>query len=111
MANCFEVEDCRGYKVVCSEENWYDKILGSRPWMKGWEELVKEAICNPSFICADKKKPKKRHVYYLFHTNKENRYIKVLVAFNSKNFGNVISAFPVSHGKDGESLIWTPSKS
>jgi hypothetical protein len=108
MANTFEVVDCRGRKVICSEENWCDKILGSRPWMKGWETVIKEALRKPLFICTDKDKPEHRQAYYMLHTFKNNRYIKVLVVFNSKNVGRVISAFPTASGKDGESVIWTP---
>jgi len=74
MTTMFEVEDCRGFKVVCSQEYWYDKILGSHPWLKGWEELVKEVIHNPSYIFEDKDKPNKRQIYYMFHNYKHNRY-------------------------------------
>ena len=109
MANFFEVDDCRGHKVVCSDENWCDKILGSRPWMKGWEEVVKEAIRNPMFICADKDDPGRRQAYYMLHTFRNNRYIKVLTVFSAKHIGYVISAFPTASGKVGEIVIWPPS--
>jgi len=110
MTSRFEVFDCRGYKVVCSDETWCDKILGSRPWMRGWEEVIKEAINHPSFICNDQQKPDQRQAYYMFHNYKYNKYIKVIVIFNSKNFGNVISAFPTDCGKKGEAIIWIPSR-
>jgi hypothetical protein len=110
MANSIEVDDCRGYKVVCSEENWCDKILGSRPWMKGWENIVGDAVHNPMFICTDSNKPNKRQVYYELHQYKQNKYIKVIAVFNSENVGQIISAFPTDSGKDGEKVIWMPSR-
>ena len=107
MSNVIEVEDCRGYRVICTEEIWYGKILVSRPWMAGWIELVRETIQNPSFICEDANH-KERHVYYMLHVTKSNRYIKVVAKFNSKNEGFIISAFPADSGKKKENIIWMP---
>ena len=109
MKSRFEVVDCRGYKIVCSDENWCDKILGARPYMKEWEEIEKKALISPSFICTNLKPSKNREVYYMFHNYKNNKYIKVVVKFNKEKFGNVISAFPTDGGKEGETIIWTPS--
>jgi hypothetical protein len=109
MANSIEVDDCRGRKVVCSEENWCDKILGARPWMKGWEKIVSNAVHAPLFICEDSDFPNHRQAYYKLHQWKRNKYIKVVVVFTSKKNGNIISAFPADSGKDGENVIWTPS--
>lgn len=109
MTNVIEVHDCRGYKVICTEEIWYGKILVSRPWMNGWENIVSEAIKAPSFICGDKDH-QDRHAYYMLRIDKKNRYVKVIVKFDARNEGFVISAYPTDSGKSGEFLIWTPSK-
>lgn len=106
--NIFEVTDCRGYFISCSEQNWYGKILGSRPFMESWLPIVKKAIQEPHFICEDSIR-KDRNVYYLFHQFENDKYIKIVVRFNSNNKGIVISAFPTDHGKQGETIIWTRS--
>ena len=80
MSNVIDVKDCRGDSVICTEELWYGKILTSRPWMKGWEDLVREAIQKPSFICQDVDH-KNRNAYYLIHVTKFNSYIKVVAKF------------------------------
>jgi len=108
MGVFIEIVDCRGYTVVCTEEIWYDKILGSRPWMEGWENLVKEAIQTPFHICEDAKH-KDRNAYYLLHVTKKDRYIKVIVKFNAKHEGFIISAYPTDSGKQKEKVIWMPS--
>jgi hypothetical protein len=110
ISNWFEVVDVRGYVVTCTEETWCDKILGARPKMRGWEDLIKEAIRKPSYICSDRLY-KNRQVYYMLHDYKGNKYIKVVVKFNSKNIGRVISAYSTDSGKAGEKIIWTPSNS
>ena len=109
MRNVIEVEDCRGYKVICTDEIWYGKILVARPWMNGWEGLVRQTIERPSFICEDATR-KKRHAYYMLHVTKHNRYMKAVVVFNSRNEGFVVSAFPADSGKKKEKVIWLPSR-
>jgi uncharacterized membrane protein len=106
--NIFEITDCRGMTISCSERNWYGKILGSRPFMETWLPIVMKAIRNPHFICKDSVK-ENRNVYYMFHQFDDNKYIKIVVRFGSNNRGTVISAFPTDHGKEGETVIWTRS--
>lgn len=106
--NVFEVMDCRGNKIGCSEETWHGKILGSRPFMKDWLPLVKEAIERPHFICGDAEK-KDKNVYYMLHEYKKNKYIKVVTRLTPKKKGFVIAAFPTDSGKEGEDIIWTRS--
>jgi len=106
--NVFEVIDCRGIKISCSEETWFGKILGSRPYMKNWLPLVEKAIEKPHFICRDVEK-ENREVYYYFHRYKENKYIKIVIKLGSNNKGYLIAAFPTDSGKDGEKIIWTRS--
>ena len=105
MANIFEVTDCRGRRVVCSEEIWCDHILAGRSWMRGWEPIVIEAIEHPTYICEDRNRTE-REVYYLLRTNGEARYIKVVVNFAAGENGSVVSAFPTDSGKAGERIIW-----
>lgn len=109
MGNIIDAKDKRGYRVICTDEIWYGKILVSRPWMDGWENLVLEAIQNPSFICKDATH-EDREAYYMFHITKLDRYIKVVVKFNSKKKGFIISAYPTDSGKQKEEIIWMPSK-
>lgn len=51
MANIFEVIDPRGFKVICTEEQWNNHILGKRAWMKGWEQEIQKIISEPLMIC------------------------------------------------------------
>jgi len=104
-----EAIDRRGYKIICTKEIWFNKILVSRPWMKGWEGLVKEAIQNHSFICEDTQHHD-RIVYYWLHRTRLHNYIRVVARINAKNEGFVISAFPSDSGKQKENVIWLPSK-
>ena len=64
--NVLDVTDCRGIRVTCSEETWYGKILGIRPFMKDWLPAIEEALKNPAYICEDALK-KNRDVYYAFY--------------------------------------------
>ena len=105
MANIIEVNDCRGFKVICTEEIWYGKILTSRPWMTGWEDVVRKTIQCSSFVCQDKTH-KNRVAYYMFHKHKQDRYIKAVAKFNANDIGYIISAFTTDSGKRGEAVIW-----
>lgn len=109
MANIIEVKDCRGYRVYCTEEIWYDKILISRPWMEGWEDLIIEVLQTPSYICQDPKRTN-RNIYYLIHRTKKDRYIRVVARFSNEKVGFLISAYPADSGKEGEKVIWMASK-
>lgn len=106
--NIFEVVDCRGITISCSEQNWNGKILGSRPFMKDWLPIITKAIKKPHFICKDSVK-EDRNVYYMFYQYEDNKYIKVVVRLSSSKKGFVISAFPTDNGKVGEVIIWTRS--
>jgi hypothetical protein len=108
MPKIFEVNDPRGYTVVCSEEIWNSHILANRPFMKGWEDDVKSAIENPTFGIYQDANHQERHIYYRLHAGRQ-RYIKVVVKFDADNFGDVITAFPTDSMKAGEKLIWTKS--
>jgi hypothetical protein len=77
--------------------------------MREWASTVKQAIEHPHFICADRIHPE-RNIYYVFR-NKEGRYIKVVVGFETETLGYVISAFPTDSGKAEERMIWTKSSS
>ena len=103
----FEVTDCRGIRIWCSEMNWHGKILGARPYLKSYIPLITQTITKPDFIFKDID-DESRNNYYMFHRYKENRYIKVVVKLQEHKKGQIISVCPVDKGKDGEILIWTP---
>src|SRR3972149_571960 len=90
MGNVIDAIDNRGYRIICTDDIWYGKILVSRPWMDGWEDLVREAIQNPSFICQDATH-KNRNAYYMLHVTKLNRYIKVVAQFSPEQSKSKIS--------------------
>jgi hypothetical protein len=106
--NIFEVTDSRGSKVICTEETWYAKILGARPYMSDWIEDVKKAIINPHYICRDTVK-ENRYVYYKLQKHGSDSYLKVVVKFDYSDKGIVITAYPTDSGKQGETIIWTRS--
>lgn len=107
MSYIFETTDPRGFKVFCTEDCWNSHILVARPFMKGWEQVVREAIEQPSIgIFRDVQHPD-RHIFYRIQQG-NTRYIKAVVKFND-NSGTVITAFPTDSCKSGEKLIWTQS--
>jgi hypothetical protein len=106
MGIIFEATDPRGYKVICTEEIWYGKILTKRPFMAGWEERVRRAIESPSLPIFQDATLENRHIYYRLSDKGSHRYIKVVVAFHTEESGRVISAYPCDSGKSGEKPIW-----
>ncbi|MEP7291481.1 MAG: hypothetical protein ABI835_06840 [Chloroflexota bacterium] len=102
MANIFETKDPRGFKVVCSEEQWNDHILANHSDMEGLEQKVKEAIERPTMGIFEDARHSDRKIYYRKQPKKF--YIKVVVAFEGDS-GFVITAFPTDSGKSGEKLI------
>ncbi len=105
--NVFEIRDCRGIKISCSEETWYGKILPARPYMEERIQDVIKAIEKPHFICSDSKK-KNRNVYYLLQKTGSKKYLKIVIEIDSSKKGFMISAFPTDSGKVGEKIIWMP---
>lgn len=103
----FEVDDPRGYKVVCTQKIWRYKITKKRPWMNSeeWKNIVIETIKNPSMQIFQDANFENRYVYYRRIENRA-RYMKVVVAFDNEESGEVITATPVNNGKAGEKPIW-----
>src|SRR5438552_2226005 len=108
MSNLFEVTDPRDRTVICTEACWNDHILGSRPFMRGWEQEIIDAIEHPTIGIFQDADRVDRHIYYRRRT-KQPRYIKVVVSFSQSDIGTVITAFPTDSPKSGEKLIWPKS--
>ena len=105
--NVLDVTDCRGYRITCSEETCYGKILPARPTLQNRLNNIEEAIRLPHFMCEDVIK-KNRNAYYLIRPKGENRYLKVVVELNPKTKkGILITAYFTDKGKEGERIIWT----
>jgi hypothetical protein len=77
--------------------------------MAGWEEEVAEAVQHPFMGIFRDVDFEERDIYYGFNTSKKDRYIKVIVEFKGEELGSVITAFPTSSPKKGETLIWPES--
>jgi len=106
MTTLFEATDPRGYSITCTKNIWYGKILPKRPFMLGWEDQIRQTIESPSLpICQDADHPD-RHIYYRRLEKSNPRYIKVVVAFQTEESGQVISAYPCDSPKSGEKTIW-----
>jgi lipopolysaccharide biosynthesis glycosyltransferase len=108
MANLFEVTDPRGYQIVCSDDAW-SHILGNRPWMKDWDEIIKQALENPTMGIYQDVDYAERQVYYMFRIVGKDRYLKVVVEITGEDTGEVVTAFPTFTPKPGEKLIWPTS--
>lgn len=108
MTILFEVNDPRGYRVVCTQETWEKHVLEQRPFMDGWENFVKSAIENPDIGIYQSVSRPNREIYYgkLYSSP---RYIRIVVEFNDDRTGKVITAFPSDSGKTGERLTWPQS--
>lgn len=107
MSNVIEAVDPRGFKVICTEQQWRTHILRKHKFLEGWEETIKKTIEKPSYgIFKDEKHPD-RNIYYL-RRSRRPFYIKVIVAFEGDN-GSVLTAFPADYCKAGEQLIWPNS--
>ena len=104
MANIFEVIDPRGFKVICTEEQWNNHIIGKRAWMKGWEQEIQKIISEPLMICQDPDF-EDRNVYYR-RPSRRRLYLKAIVLITKDLNGFIISAFPCDSCKSGEKLIW-----
>lgn len=108
MSIVFEVTDPRGRNVVCTEDSWNEHILSNRPWMRGWEDLVKDTIQNPYMGIFEDSDFNNRHIYYSRQQGRE-RYLKVVVQFDENETGSVITAYTTDSPKRGEKLIWPKS--
>lgn len=107
MAFVFNVVDPRGKSVSCSEEYWKKHIVGARFWMDGWQDKVSAAVQSPDAIFRDADYSD-RECYYQLDKNKR-KYMKVVVGFDKKDDGIIITAFPTDSIKIGENLIWARS--
>jgi len=47
MGLIFAVNDPRGFRVICTDEIWINKILVKRPWLDGWQDLIISTIEKP----------------------------------------------------------------
>jgi hypothetical protein len=108
MSIKFEALDPRGRKVVCTVDRWNEHILRHHPFMEGWEAEVQNAIEHPYMGIYQDAQRADRNVYYQIKKGKE-RYIKVVVRFDERGLGEVITAFTASNLKPGEKLIWPES--
>lgn len=93
----FEVIDCKGCKIVCTKEQWFDHIA-ARPheYMEDEEERVKEAIRSPDFGLRHKDKEYSKRRCYYRKSETEDYYVKVVVEFENENCdgdGRVITAY------------------
>jgi len=101
----FEVIDRRGYRIVCTKETWRRKTR-KRPWMNSEEviDIIKRTIEEPTMPLFKDADYDDRQVYYR-RTNMRGKYMKVVVAFDDKGNGEIITATPTNNGKPGEKLL------
>jgi hypothetical protein len=107
MSNVFETDDPRGLHIFCTDDRWQNHILVARPWMRGWEADVREALLHPKWICSDADFDDRNNYYYF--PGKKGRYLKVVIRLRSKLLGEVVTAYPSDSGKAGERILWMPS--
>ena len=107
MGLIFAVNDPRGFRVICTDEIWINKILVKRPWLDGWQDLIISTIEKPDMPIFSDALHKDRSVYYRkIEGYNKGRYLKVVVKFNKKNKGRVITVLTTSSAKKGEFRIW-----
>lgn len=107
MDDIFKVTDQRGFTVHCTVEVWYNHIVMRHPWMEGSESEVADGVAKANAIYQDRLK-ENRNIYY-HRRNNPPRYIKVVVDFDEKHVGSVVTAFPADSPKPGEKWIWPQS--
>lgn len=100
MPNFFEVNDPRRRKIILSEEIWYGKILHKRPWMVDLEDEIENTVISPLGIFQDVTY-KNREVYLSLRSKSKREYLKIVVRFNIKKIGRIISVHTVTSGKSG----------
>lgn len=100
-----EVTDPRGFVIRCTREYWETHVLVSHPDLKGCEKVVERALQSPTHghVYTSNSRPD-RHVYY--GELRRRVEIKVVVEFNAKNEGRIVSATACSRRPNGEKLLW-----
>jgi hypothetical protein len=106
MSVHFKVTDPRGRIVTCTDEIWNWHICNRPADMEGSEEAVKVAIQKPQhgLIYRDVDEAN-RDIFYHLPSGKKH-YIKVIVKYDARLRGQVISAFRTSAPRSGELIIW-----
>lgn len=103
-----DIKDPRGYRISCTEDQWYHHILKRHPEMTGFETEVIKTIQSPSLpICQDIDY-NDRNVYYSLYrkVGTQNYYVKVIVKVNHDALeGDVVTAFKTLNIKPGERMI------
>ncbi|MCE5206898.1 MAG: hypothetical protein LLG42_01145 [Chloroflexi bacterium] len=106
----FDVEDPRGYRIICSKEQWFDHIM-LRHQSEGIDEWIDEiahAIRDPFCICSDADYEDREAYYFLDHDNTK-KYLKVVVVITNEITREFITTFFTDSGKKGEKIIWPSS--
>ena len=94
MNNIIEVSSPLTYKVVCTNEQWNNHILGNHPNMKNRERLVADCISNPLVVYQSDGFPN-RDVYFAESRiiNDKLKYVKVIVENDNAENAHVVSAW------------------
>ena len=87
----FEVEDPRGYKIVCTREQWIFHVVSNRKFMDSewWIDQARDTIRQPLEIYHDADYPDRENYYRLLPPrtgrNDRRRYMKVVVVIDGEH--------------------------
>lgn len=102
----FECEDVHGRPVSASADWWPEHIVKRRPWMDGWEELIEITVAQPTAIYRDKKHENRECYYRTGVPLDDTIMLKVVVEFDTKDVGTLVTAFPTRRIPRQEVKIW-----
>ena len=115
LATLFSVGDPRGLRVICTDERFFNHILGESDHseLRGREDLLRSAIEEPFSIYRDADDAS-REIYYRpseLPAPLNRGYLRVVVEFRGRRraarIGYVITAYHSSSGpKKGEVILW-----
>jgi len=116
MAALFSVKDPRGDIIECSKKRWDEHICYRHPEVRGWRDLVVDAIREPHCIARDEIEPGVELYYVQGTLPNKYRYcwLRVVVRFvarGTERLGDVVTAFALTEiPTTGEKVVWLSKK-
>jgi hypothetical protein len=104
----FRVVDPRGWTITCTQEQWQAHVVARHPIMAGREGEARACIEHPNEGIFQDARRVSRQVYYRLRDD-GRLYTKVVIEIVGDKQARVVTAFPTSAGKKGETQIWPES--
>lgn len=103
MSNYISTTDYEGNLVVCSNQQWFGHIVNNHGVMKNNKIVVENTVKNPDFV-HESQDYENRKVF--FKTTSSATYgdkfqTKVIIEYNERSSGEIVTAFPTKSVKGG----------